>query len=182
DIDGDGYNDLVIVSGNQATAQVFRNGYAISNTLDFSSVINIPVGYEQDACALGDVNGDGRPDLAFSVNHNWGTGGAPDYGFYLFSNTSTPGNIRFNTDKRVLKTGLNSFAQLLAIADLNADGKQDVLAGATNTAWVGLYRNTLQFPPVITSFSPLKAAPGTSVTITGERFNSNPADNFVYFG
>lgn len=36
--------------------------------------------------------------------------------------------------------------------------------------------------PVITSFTPLSAPPGTTVTINGNNFNASPANNIVYFG
>jgi len=41
---------------------------------------------------------------------------------------------------------------------------------------------TLDTPPAMTSFTPLKALRGESVTITGTNFGATPADNFVYFG
>ena len=37
-------------------------------------------------------------------------------------------------------------------------------------------------PPVITSFTPLSGKTGSTVIITGNNFNSNPAANNVYFG
>ncbi|MFB2120910.1 FG-GAP-like repeat-containing protein [Parapedobacter sp. 2B3] len=181
DIDGDGYNDLVVTSGNSSatTAQVFHNRYGVSGSLDFSTVIAIPIGDSQQACALGDINGDGKPDLAISSDQNFGSA---DYRFFLFRNTSTPGAISFGEGDRVAQGGINGYSRFLAIADMNADGKQDVLAGATNTGRIGLYRNTLQFPPIITSFSPATAAPGESVTLTGANFNTTTANNIVSFG
>jgi hypothetical protein len=41
---------------------------------------------------------------------------------------------------------------------------------------------TLQNPPRVTSFSPASGVPGTTVTITGNNFNSAPAQNKVFFG
>src|SRR5689334_15975217 len=35
--------------------------------------------------------------------------------------------------------------------------------------------------PTITSFSPMRAAVGASVTITGTNFDTTPANNVVYF-
>jgi nitrous oxidase accessory protein NosD len=36
--------------------------------------------------------------------------------------------------------------------------------------------------PIISSFTPISAKPGDVVSISGTGFNSNPADNIVYFG
>lgn len=41
---------------------------------------------------------------------------------------------------------------------------------------------TLNNPPKVTSFSPASGVPGTTVTITGNNFNSTAAQNKVYFG
>jgi hypothetical protein len=41
---------------------------------------------------------------------------------------------------------------------------------------------TLNNPPKVNSFSPASGTPGTTVTITGNNFNSAPAQNKVFFG
>ncbi|HNP77390.1 MAG TPA: FG-GAP-like repeat-containing protein, partial [Cyclobacteriaceae bacterium] len=41
---------------------------------------------------------------------------------------------------------------------------------------------TLNNPPKVTSFSPASGVPGTTVTITGNNFNTTPAQNKVFFG
>jgi hypothetical protein len=45
-----------------------------------------------------------------------------------------------------------------------------------------LCTNLVFSQPVINSFSPASGAIGTTVTITGNNFNTTPADNTVYFG
>ena len=42
--------------------------------------------------------------------------------------------------------------------------------------------NTKAQTPVITSFSPLNGAAGTTVTISGTDFNTIPSNNVVFFG
>ncbi|OQP58729.1 IPT/TIG domain-containing protein [Niastella populi] len=45
-----------------------------------------------------------------------------------------------------------------------------------------LYSLQLFSQPEINSFSPVSGAVGTTVTITGSNFSTNPADNIVFFG
>src|SRR4051812_32329317 len=45
-----------------------------------------------------------------------------------------------------------------------------------------LFAQTVTPPPVIYSFSPLSGSFGTTVTIEGQNFNTDPTQNIVYFG
>src|SRR5262249_52886828 len=70
---------------------------------------------------LGDVNGDGRPDLGLTTN---ATGSTPN--LLLLRNTGTPGNFTFAAPVELLQF----FYQVgyASAADLNGDGKRDVVA------------------------------------------------------
>lgn len=75
---------------------------------------------------------------------------------------------------------------LLKAIDLttaNAHGRLQNFALSGNTSnWISHSTAVLNPPPVITSFSPSAAVSGTSVTISGNNFNTTAANNIVYFG
>lgn len=68
---------------------------------------------------------------------------------------------------------------IIATVGSGSSGTVTVLAPAGNSTFPGFIYTSA---PVITSFSPLSAAPETSVTITGQNFSSSPSGNTVYFG
>ncbi|SPE51544.1 hypothetical protein SBV1_1380001 [Verrucomicrobia bacterium] len=89
--------------------------------------------------AIGDVDGDGKPDIALTSESDL---------LSLFKNNSTPGNISFGT--RVdFATGSNPTG--VVIGDLDGDGRPDIALGNIYGGTVSLYRNVLTGPPLIVS-------------------------------
>ena len=70
---------------------------------------------------------------------------------------------------------------ITAIIGLGLSGDITV-TNPSGTGTLGTFTYIPGQTPVITSFSPLSAVQGASVTITGNNFNTSPAGNFVYFG
>ena len=65
DFNGDGQPDLVTANyGPQATIVVTVSALINQGGGTFAPQVTFSVGYDPDALALGDFNGDGRPDLA----------------------------------------------------------------------------------------------------------------------
>jgi gliding motility-associated-like protein len=176
DIDGDGKADLVI--GNSImTISIFRNkSSAGSITSDsFDSRVDFIAGSSMRNITIGDIDGDGKPDLAFKTGGN---------SIYVFKNMSSPGSI--GTDSFSAKIEFNTSGGLseIAIGDLDCDGKPDLvyLEGAGNL--VSILRNKISepIPPAITSITPAYGPIGTAVTITGTNFSTTPVNNIVWFG
>jgi len=124
DLDGDGRADIAVASygmNDAATGAVS----VLRNLGDgrFAAAVNYPVFGMPEAIALGDVTGDGKPDLvvqdanrsAISLLRNDGRGGF-----------SGPGN--YGTDR---------YPKDVAIADLNGDGRNDI-ATANSTGTVSV--------------------------------------------
>jgi len=74
---------------------------------------------------------------------------------------------------------LISSTSISAAPGIGASGSASITTTGGAAAFAGL---TFIGPPVITSFSPLSGAAGSSVTITGAGFSTTPASNIVYFG
>src|SRR5207302_1073188 len=120
DLNGDGVPDVVLADNNLAgTVTVLLNTTVPGATVcTFTSHAEFTVGANPTSVAVGDVNGDGRPDLVVDNN------GSANVSVLL--NTTAPGAIVSSFAGHVdFATGTNPYA--VAIADWNGDGKADLV-------------------------------------------------------
>jgi hypothetical protein len=132
DVNGDGKADIAVgadgaeVSGNadQGRAYVFSGADgSVLFTLDSP---NPQAGAEFGISgAVGDVNGDGKGDIA--VGARWG-GSAGQGRIHVFSGAD--GSLLFTLDSPNPQTG-SWFGYRAAMGDVNGDGKGDIAVGAT---------------------------------------------------
>jgi hypothetical protein len=128
DLDGDGKPDIIIANDAQVySLSVYRNTSA-GGVVSFAANQDFPANNDPGEIAIGDLDGDGKPDLVVAD----GPGGVISF----FRNTSTIGNISF-----AARVDINpgSVPASISIADLDRDGKADLVL-ATNTG-LGTMRN-----------------------------------------
>jgi hypothetical protein len=113
------------------TVSVLRNT-STSGTISFADKVDFVTGSKPDGVAMGDLDTDGKPDLAVV---NW-VGGTVS----VFRNTSTSGTISFAA-KVDFATGGN-FSKV-TIGDLDGDGKPDlsIVIGSSSASTVSVFRN-----------------------------------------
>jgi gliding motility-associated-like protein len=91
--------------------------------------------------------------------------------------------------KNAISTGVTSSQYLVANVQLSDAGDYSVevtsvlVPGLTlSSTVVNVTVSDFTTPPIITSFTPVAAAPGASIVISGNHFNPLAANNHVYFG
>jgi uncharacterized protein YjdB len=177
DIDGDSKPELITANNSSNSISVYHNTSSAGSITSGSFAAQVTFETESNPhdVAIGDIDGDGKPDLAVA---NTGANKVS-----ILRNTTSIGSINsssFSTQIR-FTTGEDPFS--IAIGDIDGDGKPDIVTPNVNDNSFSVFRNNaLVAPPAITTVSPNPANPGTSVTITGTSFNTTPANNIVYFG
>ena len=169
DLDGDGKPDLVVSSFDSGQAvSVYRNTSTPGDltTNSFAPHVDFAAGGWGNGVAIGDLDGDGKPDLAVVTQ-------LPDH-LSIFRNISTPGS--FTTGSLAPRvdypTGWNPNG--VAIGDLDGDGRPDIAFAVTYAATLSIYQNQAPYngPPVIAS------EPVNQTTVAG----SNVVLSVVVFG
>ena len=135
DLDGDGNSDLIAAGVNPDNISIFRN-QSIPGNISFADSIPLPVGHGPFSASLGDLDGDGKPDMVVADMYaNLLT---------IFRNTSMPGNISFDPGKE-FSTG--QYPAQVIITDLNGDGRSDLAVAnsgsfSVSSNIISVFRNT----------------------------------------
>jgi len=135
DIDGDGKSDLVVANSIGNTVSVLRNTTINGsiNTSSFAAPIDFITGANPYSVAIGDLDGDGKPDLTVANNLSNSVS--------VLRNTSIVGSITTSSfaNKVDFVTGVNP--RSISIGDLNGDGKLDLAVANSSSNSVSVLRN-----------------------------------------
>ena len=145
DFNGDGRLDLVALSPSEGKALVLLNTTAPgATTATFTGVQTFNTGVNPYAVAAADIDGDGRRDLVVS--------NAGDATVSALLNTTVPGALTPSFAARQ-NFGTGTFPHGVAVADVDGDGKLDLLVANGSGNSVSVLRNataagvtTLSFP------------------------------------
>lgn len=127
DLNGDGYPDLVTANTGDGTVSVLINKGASGNGT-FAAAVPYTVGHSPFQVAIGDLNGDGIPDLA--VTNNGDNTVSILYG--VKGGTFTAGPI--------LTTGTQPYG--VAIGDFSNNGKNDIAVTCYSTSQLYVFLNS----------------------------------------
>ena len=181
DFNLDGKNDLIWKNtGSTIYIRLNANSGSALATTDFTTEVTLSGDLNTyGGLSIADINGDGKPDIAASDNADMG----------VFENVYSSGVFdasSFIPAYQYQGNGASTYPTSPLIADLNGDGKPDIVAGITNSSpkKISIYQNNNVHAPVISvnTVSPLAASIGATVTITGNNFSTVPGENIVRFG
>ncbi|RXK85660.1 FG-GAP-like repeat-containing protein [Filimonas effusa] len=129
DFDGDGNTDIAVSNSTSNTISFFRNNTVGSISFQASLV---STGSGPQGLAAGDLNGDGKTDLLV-VNSVGNT-------LSVLTNNSNAGSISMSSAS-MAPLGGTTVAGMVALGDLDGDGKIDALAGSDGSN-ISVFKNT----------------------------------------
>ena len=145
DLNGDGLVDVILGNTNDVALTVLLGqaggGYAPARRVSFGAAD------EAEEFDVGDLNGDGKPDLVIAKGYDFGTVAV------LFGNGD--GSFTFGEELAVHPDGFGG-PDGIRIADFNGDGKADFASLNVNEPTVSIFLGdgTGKFaPPIVSSFS-----------------------------
>jgi hypothetical protein len=135
DFDLDGKTDIVSSNSGGNSISVFKN-LSSTGTIDgtsFSAKVDFTTGSSPRFVAVGDVDGDGKLDIATANNYS-GTAS-------VFKNTSTQGVINTNTFASKVDFAAGSGPWGINFGDVNGDGKLELAVINNSSGSVSIFKN-----------------------------------------
>ena len=191
DLNGDGRPDLIVANRGSNTVSVLLNTTAPgATTPSFAAQQSFATGISPNMVTAADVNGDGRPDILVANGYSSNLG--------VLLNTTAPGATTLSfAAQQTFATG--GTPQSVTVADLNGDGRPDVLLAsyASNTVSVMLNTpavlgsnpatGTIDSAPVVSSIDLADPSPSSAATVHftitfSEAVTGVTAANFVLTG
>ncbi len=131
DLDADGKLDFIVSNSGSSNITVMIN-MSSAGSISFGS-FNLATLSTPEGVATGDLNADGKPDIAVTSNVSAGN-------VSVFLNNTTS-SLAFSP-RIDYSTGANSFPWNITIADLDGDGKPELLNTNLGPNSVSVFRNT----------------------------------------
>jgi hypothetical protein len=135
DVDGDGLADLAVANPDENTVTLLRNTTVVATNITFAPGVAFHTDVYPYWAAIGDMNGDGKPEVV-TVNAGGDT-------VSIFANTSTPGSIGTNSLAAQVTFGVGGGPREGVLADLNGDGRLDIVTANLNSSFVSVLQNII---------------------------------------
>jgi hypothetical protein len=146
DLDGDGKPDMAVANNTSNTVSVFRNTCTQGsiNSSSFAAKVDFTTVAGPYAIAIGDLDGDGKAEMAVAYNRT-------NARLSVFRNTASSGSITSGSFAARVDFTLVSSPRSVVIADMDGDGKPDLITANTDSGTVTAFRNTSTSGSITTS-------------------------------
>jgi hypothetical protein len=165
DIDNDGKPEVAVLLKSFNRLSLLRNT-STAGSISFDTQVDYTTENSPVQLAIDDLDGDGLRDIAVVYDPN-------SQAVSVFKNAGSPGTIS-------LAPFINysfHYSNILSIADMDIDGKPDIVTAQAMSNSVAFTRNIIK-EPVVTSFTPTEGLGGTTVSITGINFTGTTSVQF----
>lgn len=134
DLDRDGKPDLVVTNQSIGTISVLRNiTPAGAATVEFAYRVDFTAGDNPRAVAIGDIDGDGRPDIAVANERS--------NNISVFRNTSAAGSIDGSSFATAVNFAAGTSPNSIVAGDIDRDGKTDIVVANYGSSTVSVLQN-----------------------------------------
>lgn len=155
DMDGDGKSDLLTTAGPENSFATNRNTSTVGSISFAARTTYATVASGQPfGIAADDLNGDGRPDVVVA---NISTGQLS----VALNTTAAPGTITYGTRSDFL-VAAGTGPRAVRIADIDNDGKPDMLSSNANANSFSVFRNTTPLSGTLAFAAPVNNATGST--------------------
>lgn len=134
DLDGDGLLDLITTNTSSNTVSIMKNTSSIGS-ISFASKIDFTAGPNPHFVSVGDLDNDGKPDLAIANSPNT---------ISIIKNISSNGSILFapKVDYISGNTYNGSYPSSISVDDIDGDGKPDLSVSNAASSTLSIFLNT----------------------------------------
>ncbi|WP_373536862.1 FG-GAP-like repeat-containing protein, partial [Microcoleus sp.] len=150
DFNGDGKPDLAFPNRGSGNTSILLNTTTTgATTPTFATKVDFTTGNSPNEVSIGDINGDGKPDLAVANRLSNTTS--------IFLNTTTTGATTPTFAPKVDLTTVNPFSVRIGDdinGDFNGDGKPDLVVTNFNGNSASIFLNTTTTGATIPTFAP----------------------------
>jgi len=183
DLNSDGKPELVVANLNGSSVSIFENTTMIGtiNTSSFATKLDLSAPTGTGSVAIGDLNGDGKPDLALASS---GSSNFQGTTVSVIRNLHSSGAISLRSFDNYYSFTTGTEPYSVAIGDLNGDQKPDLAVANASSRNISIIPSTIPTAiPLhsIISFTPMSGPVGTTVSIIGKNFSEFAPSNIVKF-